>query len=185
LTENVTLQGNSLYYYCPEGTGNIDNFSKETAEKAADDFIQKLLLDEKNAITLEKITSANNSYTFVYSESFKSNKLFCSNKSVTVSKTGIVGAEAKYYTAVDFWGPKQDICSCDEALLTMLHEIKKENVEKAGMYVENIELGYDFEDSLESTDITGIRLVPCYRIYISGIELPFIINAYTNTIIEQ
>ncbi|MCI1958119.1 MAG: two-component system regulatory protein YycI [Clostridia bacterium] len=181
--KNITLKGNSLYFSCPDGTGEIKDFSKKTAEKAANDFIQKLVLDKGNEITLEKITSDNENYTFVYSESFKSNKLFCSNKSVTVAKTGIVNAEAKYYTAIGFWGLKQDICSCDEALLTMLHEIKKSGSAKEGMYVENIELGYDFEDSLESTDITGIRLVPCYRIYVSGIESPFIINAYTNSII--
>lgn len=183
--KSLTLKGNSLYFFCPDGTEKVEDFNKDTAEHAAYDFIQKLLLNNSNKITLEKVTSDNKGYTFVYSESFDSNKLFCSNKSVTVTKDGVVSAEAKYYTAVDFWGPKQDICSCDEALLTMLHEIKNQSNAKAGIYVEKIELGYDFEDSLESTDITGIRLVPCYRIYVSGIEDPFIINAYTNSIIDQ
>jgi len=183
--KNITLQSNSLSYSCPEGSGKISGFGRDTARKAADEFIQKLILSGNNEVSLEKVTSDNNVYTFVYSESYKKDKLFCSNKTVTVSESGVIKADAKYYTAMGLWGSKQNICSCDEALLTMLHEVKKQNIDISGMYVENIELGYDFEHSLESADISGIRLVPCYRIYLSGMEAPVIINAYTNTVIEQ
>ena len=52
-------------------------------------------------------------------------------------------------------------------------------------YIENIELGYDFQNSSEGYDQGTIRLVPCYMVYVSGIDKPYSVNAYTNEIIEN
>ena len=47
-----------------------------------------------------------------------------------------------------------------------------------------MEIGYDFQSSDDIASGDSLSLVPCYRIYIQGIDEPFTINAYTNELID-
>ena len=67
----------------------------------------------------------------------------------------------------------------DEALLTFLQGTNDDG-EKKGVFINKMELGYDFEEKLEIAEGRVLKLVPCYRIYTSEREEPYIINAYTN-----
>ena len=62
-------------------------------------------------------------------------------------------------------------------------EIVKDG-DSIGRYIEDIEMGYDFQSAGENYDPADIKLVPCYRVYVSGEETPYTVNAYTNEIID-
>jgi len=180
-TKSLIVQDNSIVFLNPSGSGAIDKFTKETALAAADDFIKDVGMDSSQNIKLESVDYDDEKYIFEYNERYKDYKLFSNAKRITVSEKGVIMARAAYYTVQNFVGESREICSCDEVLLTFLGEIKKEG-KAEGVYIEKIELGYDFQDSGDIADGSKLRLIPCYRIYISGSSEAYLINAYTNEI---
>ncbi|MDD3569555.1 MAG: hypothetical protein PHY44_00440 [Lachnospiraceae bacterium] len=182
-SKSLTVQGNSIVFLNPTGSGYIDEFSKEKALKAADDFINKVGMDIGQNIKLESVDYDEGKYVFEYNERYKEYKLFSNAKKVTVSENGVIMASASYYTVQNFLGENRKICACDEALLTFLGEIKKEG-KTEGVYIEKIELGYDFQEAGDVADGSKLKLIPCYRIFISGSSKVYLINAYTNEIMS-
>lgn len=180
-SKSLIVQGNSILFLNPGGNEHIDDLTKENALKVAEDFIKKAEMDAGQSVKLESVEYDDGKYIFEYNDRYKNYKLFSNLKKITVSEKGVVMATASYYTVENFVGENRKICACDEALLTFLREIKKEG-KTDGIYIEKIELGYDFQDAGEVADGSKLKLVPCYRIFISGSSKAYLINAYTNEI---
>ncbi|MGE4213963.1 MAG: hypothetical protein AB7E42_04195 [Anaerotignaceae bacterium] len=178
-SKSLVIQDNGIEFLNPGGSGYIDTFTKETALKAADDFIKNVGMNTSQNIKLESVDYDDGKYVFEYNERYKDYKLFINSKKITVSQNGVIMASAAYYTVQNFAGDSRKICACDEALLTFLGEVKKEG-KTDGVYIEKIELGYDFQDAGDVADGSKLRLIPCYRIFISGSSEVYLINAYTN-----
>ena len=85
---------------------------------------------------------------------------------VAVIEKGVKEADFTFYDAEGYVGEKKQICSSDEALLTVMYEIKSISDMPNGTYIEKIERGYDFSNENDIADISVIKLVPCYRIYV-------------------
>lgn len=186
-TKTVTLSDNVLVFDCPGGTGKIDNFSKKNAAEYASDFIEGISFDSGDRnIELERVSEQENGYNIEFNEIYGDNKIFCSSREVSITSEGVTFMRAEFYNIEGYTGDKREICSCDEALLTMLYSIKNSGKEiPQGAYVEKIELGYDLQTQSDVSQINSLKLVPCYRIFVSGFDRPFIINAYTNNITEN
>lgn len=182
-SKSLVIQDNSIVFFNLGGSGYIEPFTKETALKVADDFIKKVGMDTDENIKLESVDYDEGKYVFEYNERYKGYKLFSNTKNITVSQEGVIMASAAYYTVQNFVGESRKICACDEALLTFLGEIKKEG-KTDGVYIEKIELGYNFQDAGDVADGSKLRLIPCYRIFISGASRVYLINAYTNEIMK-
>lgn len=183
-TKSLIVQDNSITYLNPNGNGKIENFGKETAMAAAEDFLELLNIDGRSSLKLESAIPDNGAYVFEYMESFRGYKIFSSLKKITVSENGVTMASASYYTAQEFTGEKREIYSCDEILLTFLEEIRKSSPHDS-VYIEKIELGYDFKNAKDIDDGSRLRLVPCYRIFVAGSPDAYTINAYTNELKEE
>ena len=182
--KKLETDDNNIEFYCDVGTGKIENFGIQSAKEAAEKFAQNMNLNGKNKISLEKTYKNGENYVFEFDEEYSGYKIFSNRKKIEVSEKGIVYAQASYYNVESFTGDKREICRCDEALLTVMYKIMSEK-NSVGRYIENIELGYDFQNSSEGYDQGTIRLVPCYMVYVSGIDKPYSVNAYTNEIIEN
>lgn len=182
-SKSLIVQDNNIVFLNPSGSGHIDTFTKETALKAADEFIKNVGMKTGQNIKLESVDYDDGKYVFEYNERYKDFKLFSNAKKITVSENGVIMASAAYYTVQNFVGENRKICACDEALLTFLGEIKKEG-KTDGVYIEKIELGYDFQDYGDVADGSKLKLIPCYRIFISGSSKVYLINAYTNEIMK-
>ena len=181
--KRLEVQDNLVKFYCEGGTEKIENFGRQTAKDAAEEFvIRKSILGEKNS--LEKLSQSEDRYIFDFDGIYSGYKVFSSKKHVEVDKNGIVYCEMTYFEPEGFTGDKQEICGCDEALLSVMYKVKEEG-SSVGRYVEDVELGYDLPKESENYDPADIKLVPCYRVYVSGSEEPYMVNAYTNTIIEN
>ncbi|MGL4790780.1 MAG: two-component system regulatory protein YycI [Anaerotignaceae bacterium] len=179
--KSLTIQENNIIFSNPKGTGMVKNFTKENALEVANRFLAKIYIEGTKSVQLESVETGNDYYLFHYNESYKGYKLFSNSKTICVSKDGVTSLNASFYTAQNFVGEKREIYSCDEALLAFMMEINK-NETKDNIYVENIELGYDFQEATDIAEAGRIRLVPCYRIFVAGNAVPYIINAYTNQI---
>ncbi|MCI8342451.1 MAG: hypothetical protein HFE62_04495 [Firmicutes bacterium] len=177
-TKSLIVEDDTITYSNPEGTGKIENFDRTTAMAAADEFLKLLNINNSN-ISLENIIPEDNAFIFEYAEKFHGYKIFSGIKRIEVSSNGIISASAGYYTAQEFTGERRGIYACDEILLTFLEEIKNEHPGKS-VYIEKLELGYDFGHTNDVADGSNLRLVPCYRIFISGSSKAYTINAYTN-----
>jgi len=181
-SKRLEIQDNYVEFYCENGTGIIENFGRQTAKEAAEKFAEKIdSTGGKNA--LEKIYQLGDRYIFVFDETFSGYKVFSNTKHIEVTKNGVVYADAAYYDVGNNVGEKMEICGSDEALLTVMYQVLDEG-NSVGRYVEDIEIGYDFQSANENYDPDNIKLVPCYRVYVSGTERPYTINAYTNKIIS-
>ena len=184
-SKTVTLAENILFFDCPEGTGNIQNFNKKDAAEYAEDFIDNPAFDTKNNINLEKISEYQDGYKVEFNELYGKNSIFCSSREVYITHKGIVFMRAEFYNVEGYTGEKRQICSCDEALLTVLYAIKNSEQEMpTGTYIEKIELGYGLQEQSDISQINTLKLVPCYRVFVSGFDKPFTINAYTNNVTE-
>jgi len=180
--KRLEIQDNHVRFYSENGTGEIENFGRQTARDAAEEFVKKIdLTGGKNA--LEKMYQSGDRYVFIFDETFSGYKVFSNSKRVEVTKDGIVYADAAYYNVGNNVGEKLEICGCDEALLTVMYRVVKDG-DSIGRYIEDIEMGYDFQSAGENYDPADIKLVPCYRVYVSGEETPYTVNAYTNEIID-
>ena len=182
--KTVETQENMVRFYCPEGTGKISGFSREAATAAAEDFVEKMMYGNSVTNTVENVSQNEMGYIFSFDDIYNGYKIFSNEKTVIVSEKGVIYAEAVYYDVESFYGEKQEICGCDEALLTVIYAIEKEG-DAVGRYIDEIELGYDFQGSDDVYETGAVRLVPCYRIYVSGFEKPFTVNAYTNELVEN
>lgn len=109
------------------------------------------------------------------------NKIFCSYARVKVTQEGVISMSAVCFDIGGFVGNKNAICAPDEALLTLVHELKPASDGKA-WFITKMEIGYDIEESGEIAGDGGLPLIPCYYIYLQDMEDPVVINAYTNRI---
>ena len=180
----VQTQENVVMFYSSEGTGEIKDYSRETATAAAEEFVEKMMSGNNGRNTVENITRSGDNYIFYFDDIYNGYKIFSNEKTVVVSPKGVIYAEAVYYDVENFTGDIEEICGCDEALLTVMYALESKEDAVAGKYIDEIELGYDFQDYEDGYDTTAVRLVPCYRIYVSGEDSPFTVNAYTNELIE-
>ena len=182
--KTVQTQENVVMFYSSEGTGEIQDYSRETATAAAEEFVEKMMSGNNGRNTVENITRSGENYIFNFDDIYNGYKIFSNEKTVVVSPKGVIYAEAVYYDVENFTGESEEICGCDEALLTVMYALENESDAAAGKYIDEIELGYDFQDYEDGYDTAAVRLVPCYRIYVSGEDNPFTVNAYTNELID-
>ena len=181
----LTLGENTLLFEDYTPTDEIPDYSYNQASNAASNFCEVIMaaLNFSKNVELEKNYFKNEEYTFRYVESYNKSKLFCNYIDITVKNGKILRAEASRYGVDGFTGNKQNIAAPDEIMLTFLYELKKNDL-SYGIIITDMEIGYDFQSSDDIASGDSLSLVPCYRIYIQGIDKPFTINAYTNELID-
>lgn len=175
-TKTLTIEKNKFDLQILKADKEISEFDKNTAQKIAENYLDSLKKPIKD-LDLGTIIEKEDSFTFEFFGVYQGKKVFCNNYHVTVTKNGITKVKGYFFAAERLIGEKKEICSCDEALFTIMKEIKAEN-KKEQITIDKIELGYDFQDIIENSE--EIKLVPCYRIYVLGKEKPYVVNAYTN-----
>ena len=182
-TKVLSVEGNEIVYLNPDGTGEIADFNKEAALVEANTFLATIDSAAMRNLKVENVEVFDDRFVFEYNERYREYKLFNNEKKIVVSKKGVIMLNAAYYTVSNFVGERREIVSCDEALMVFINAFKKKDISKV-VYIEKIELGYDFQSSDEIADGSSIRLIPCYRIITSETDGIYTINAYTNEMME-
>lgn len=179
----LTLGENSLIYENSKTDAAADS-SYNQAHNIANNFcdVIRAAMSFSNTLELEKNSFNNGEYIFRYVENYNGNKIFCNHIDITVKNDSVINAEASRYGIDGMTGAENNIAAPDEAMLTLLYELKKGNL-SYGVIITNMEIGYDLQSSSDIASGDSLTLVPCYRVYIQGINEPYTINAYTNEII--
>lgn len=181
-TKTLSIENNNIHFTCPQGTGPVEKWSQETALQAANTFVQRLGFGAAR-FQLNDISQDGNQFQFIYHDKFDGYPIFSSYNKIVVGPDGILDFECAYYETENFIGEKLEICSPDEALLTLLKALQKEE-RKEGQRIDQIEIGYAFQEKSQISEGNVLKLIPCYRIAVSGREEPYLINAYTNKLIH-
>ncbi len=179
-TKLLTIEGDLTSFVSFEGIYPPSVMSYAEAKKSVDNFKNKSTFFDKYKI--ENVTKTDTGYIFQYFEEFDKHKVFGSYAKFHVTEKGIEQIEITNYNIEGYTGDKNNIFACDEALLTFLKEVKDNS--KSGIFIEKIELGYDFTGSGTISKDSILKLEPCYYIYVSNSDTPYIINAYTNKMIK-
>ncbi|MBS4961352.1 MAG: hypothetical protein KHZ62_11160 [Clostridiales bacterium] len=182
-TRSVSLENNVVTFTDNTNQKKFEKLTESQAIMQADDFISSLgkrFEDYK----FDNLIQTEDGFIVEYIRLFHGEKMFHTVCRVAVTNRGVVQAETGFYEEESFFGEKREICMPDEALLTFIREISKEETEE-GLFINKMEIGYDFQEKMDVAEGRQLRLVPCYRIYTSYRPEPYIINAYTNEMKES
>lgn len=172
----LTLQNNHIKLENYNGTGKYIGLNGDSASNIVENYIKDMPLFA--GYKPDNILQEGDGYIVEFIKEYKDFKLFNSKARFFVTDNGIMWFESGFYEQEIFSGEKKNLCMPDEALLTFMYEIKKLGIEQ--IYINQMELGYDFTDKAEIAEGSQLKLYPAYRIYTSYSSDPFIINAYTN-----
>jgi hypothetical protein len=102
-----------------------------------------------------------------------------------VTVDGITQIDMQYGKVIEMSGIPGEICSPDEALLTFIQRVRSIWPELP-LLITHMDLVYYQEEIRSRALDRGVTLhaLPIYRIFIEDSEIPFKINAYTNTSIN-
>ena len=182
-TKKLEINNNTIIFtdYSPDEP--VSDFSLEGAQKIASRFLKEHV-NSSNNYSLDGITRGENSFTFRYYRKYKGFNIFFGETTVTVTPEGVTNFSTVEFNTTSFGDVSMDICASDEALLTFMRQAKSD-YKDGGIFIDRMEIGYNLQENTDINEGNQLRLIPCYQIYLVGIDEPYVINAYTNTIISQ
>ncbi len=141
--------------------------------KAIDDCYENFVLDKKFKDGDKEI--------YEFREEFKGKKVYTNYVSLSVVENKICEIEGFYGKVTGTSGKARKIASIDMVLYTFMEDIKE--YETSHIFITGVDLVYYQTHYSEYVSGNNEKVIPCYRIYIEGEKIPFIINAYENKVI--
>lgn len=134
---------------------------------------------------LDKEINANSSIKYEFREVYDGIKLYNNYIQFTVVDNYLYKIQGQQIQTIGYSSDTQEIISPDIALFTFMSIVKDNEIyETDEVFVNSIDIVYykNYENSFID-DLQSV-CVPAYRIYTEQGELPFIINAYTNKLMN-
>ncbi len=152
---------------------NLEKFVKELAPAYKNFAIDKKFRDGDKTI-------------YEFRDVYKERVIYTNYLSVEVIDNRIVGIQGFYGKALESKDKPREVASIDMVLYTFMEEAKMIYGEDKNLFITSVDLVYyqeeysAYDEVIENT----AKAIPCYRIYSEGEELPFIISAYENKVIN-
>jgi len=174
--ETLIIDDTEVSYRNRSGVAEII-ISSEDAEIISTELLKKINGLGGN-FTADRLNPIETEYgwLFQYKDRYRGYIINSNSLEITVNGNGIASVSYRYLKPAAFIGARREICSADEALLTVMREIKN-------IYGENMEPKLITRMEIVYHNNFSARATPYYRVHISGRETPFLINAYENTIL--
>ncbi|MFV0519622.1 MAG: hypothetical protein ACK5LY_05030 [Lachnospirales bacterium] len=133
---------------------------------------------------LDKVSQEEGYTIYEYREKYKNTIVYTNRIEITTKDNNI-------YNILGFFGENdgysenpKDIISADMALFTFI-KTAKEIYGDTELFIEGVDVVYYQEEYFPySENEFQTNAMPCYRIYVQDQSVPFIINAYTNKVIN-
>nr|WP_317358582.1 two-component system regulatory protein YycI [uncultured Tyzzerella sp.] len=172
-----TLRINNLFIYFQD-LEIKENFkyNRENSLNIAESYM-KPLEQIYGKMYLDRVIEEEDYFFISYIQKIENYKIFNNVLNVKIYKDGKIKIYFNNYQKTDIISEKINICSVDEALYTFSKEIKN-LIPDSEIYIRDIDLGYYLK--MDNENIT-FSFYPYYRFYIKGNEMPFYVNAYTNS----
>jgi len=174
--ETLSIDGTEIIYRNRNAGERLA--SGETGEQICRELIQKI---NKTGCSFayEGVTPVvtEDGLLFQFRDNFRGFTINSNYVDIYVKEDGIAWIEMMYYKPVSFVGMRREICSADEALMTVMHNIQATEGGRPAetRFITRMDIVY--HNNLQA------RASPYYRIFVSGYGQPFLINAYENTVL--
>jgi hypothetical protein len=152
--------------------------SRETALSLCDSFIK----EHYPHFIQDFVLPISGGFRLYYRELYREHLVYSNFIDFWVTENGITRVEMQYGEVTDYAGPSLEICSTDEALLTFIQRVRSIWPERP-IEITRMDLVY-YQEEIRARENAALRASPYYRIFIEDNEVPFMINAYTNTFIS-
>ncbi len=141
--------------------------------------------DQFENYKLDKEIISKNSVKYEFREIYEDQKIYDNYIQFILVDNQLFKVQGKYTKIDGFVSEPQEIISADIALFTFMSIIKENNIyDTDEIFINNIDIVYYKNYELNSNYDIQPLCVPAYRIYTEQGELPFIINAYTNKLMN-
>jgi len=172
--ESLIIDGPGVIYKNRGAAGA--SVTPEEAERLGAELIKKMKKLGGNFIADGPPTETEDGWLFQYWDNYKGYLINSNSINILINGNGIASVEFTYYKPVSFIGVRREVCSPDEALLTVMHGIR-------GLYGDYAEPKFILKMDFVYHNNLSTKATPYYRVYVSGLDSPFLINAYENTIL--
>ncbi|MFV0439907.1 MAG: hypothetical protein ACK5LV_01260 [Lachnospirales bacterium] len=137
-----------------------------------------------SSFTLDRITTDEHHLYYEYREKYKKNIIYTNRLEFCIEGNNIISIEGYYARNIGYGDNQKEIISVDMALFTFV-KVAKEIYGDVEIFIEGIDVVYYQEEYFSYSENNNItNAMPCYRIYVRDQNVPFIINAYTNKVIN-
>ena len=184
------MDGGRLLYVNPDGfiPAGQGLSSHTDARKLCDAVVAELSSPQIKFTADDKpIVYREDNYTiYEYRGRYRDYTLHTNYIKFRVTNAGITELLCSFTTPDGFTGEARDMYSCDEALLSLLGELKSiyGNMESEVIVITRVDVVYYLEESSQGSQ-NVLKAVPYYRIYTRmSPETPFLINAYNNNMLR-
>lgn len=173
--KKLNILNNTLYF---EDLTPINGFTYDeiNAEILANVY-QLKLSEEYGQLEKDFIIDEGSYFLITYTKDINRFKNFSDSLSVKIYKNGTITLSFSSYSDTDFSQEPKNIYSSYEVLYVFANEISN-ILGNEFANIEKIDLGYALKNYGENI---SFQFEPFYRIYLSNMNMPFFINAYTNT----
>ncbi len=173
--KSIVITTNNIFFQNLNQKSNFE-YSQENCLKIAN-YYSTLLSNQYGSLNLDLSFKRSNYYLFLYTQSNNKFKNFSNNLYIKVYSEGQVELYLSNYDKLEISSQNIDIYSIFEVLYIFSKEVPQ-LMDGEEIVIEHIDLGYYLKDKGENI---SLNFEPCYRIFTSNSEIPFFINAYTNT----
>ncbi len=181
----LKIEGNK-FLYVDKYNRSLGNVKDERAVEIVDGIVKRLG-ERFIKYELDRDAKSGDERIIEYREKIDGVKIYDNYVKVRIKGDEIKSIEGVNFKVNGHVGEKREIVSADMALMTFINETKVDN---AGLeneiFIDNIDLVYykDTTDTNIKEDNIITNGVPVYRIYTGQVAKPFIINGYTNKLIQ-
>ncbi len=167
----ITLFINEEADYVSYGE-DLGEFVKNLAPVYNDFVLDKKFIDGEKTI-------------YEFRDMYKDKIIYTNYLSVEVIDNKIVGLQGFYGEALESKDKAREVASIDMVLYTFMEESKLIYGDKH-LFITAVDLVYYQEEYSAYDEVVEntAKAIPCYRIYSEGEQLPFIISAYENKVIN-
>lgn len=146
-------------------------------------FITSIDPAYKNFV-LDKTFKNDGAVIYEFRETYKDKIIYTNYLSVKVEDNKIAGMQGFYGKVIKSNNKTREMASMDMVLCTFMEEAKV-IYEGKNIFITDVDLVY-YQEEYSSYDVVKntTKAIPCYRIYSEGEEIPFIISAYENKVIN-
>ncbi len=149
------------------------------------EFVKSLTPAYKNFVLDKKFVEGDKTI-YEFRDVYKDKVIFTNYLSVEVVDDKIIGLQGFYGKVLESKDKPREVASIDMALYTFMEEARMIYGEEKNLFITSVDLVYyqeeysAYDEVIENT----AKAIPCYRIYSEGEQLPFIISAYENKVIN-
>ena len=172
-----------ISYYNPSGHGStandLDALNPNAAQALTDAFVRAHWPDFR----LDDVFIADDWLRFSYRQVYRGYIIHTNFIELIVTDMGIEQVDMQFGRVIEWYGQESPIAAPDEVLLTFVQRVRS-IAQVSPITITHMDLVYFQEDEGSANPYASYRVLPYYRVFIDGSSDPFLINAFTNEIID-